>query len=140
MSNNFNSIEANRNYMKNKKHIIYSLNYLSSKNGSDTEFDNNKRTIDDNSINKIDKSNNNNYNNNISSSPSSQYRDIRNKNIIDNNSKNSILKNETFEKFNYKDNFENLKKRMNNLVNNLFDLIEIKNKKSQQAKNYSNKI
>jgi hypothetical protein len=141
MNNNYNSIEANRNYMKNKKHIIYSLNYLSSKNGSDNEFDNNKRTIDDNSINKIDKSNNNNYYNNISSSPSSQYRDIRNKNIIDNNSKNSIVKNETFEKFNYRDNFENLKKRMNNLVNNLFDLIEIKNKKSQQEiKNDSNKI
>ena len=33
--------------------------------------------------------------------------------------------------FNYKDNFENLKKRMTNLIENLFDLIELQKNKSQ---------
>ena len=128
--NNYNSIEENRNYVKNKKNIIYSLNSLNSKNTSENEFDNNKSGIDANSNNKIDKSSNKNFSYNIISCPSSYYNDIRNQNIIDNNnSKNSIGINETHEKFNYKENFENLKKRMNNLVNNLFDLIETKNKK-----------
>ena len=42
-NNNYNSIEANRNYnkniMKNKKHIIYSLNMINSKTGSDNEIE-----------------------------------------------------------------------------------------------------
>ena len=139
MNNNYNSIEANRNYLKNKKNIIYSLNFLSSKNSSDNELNNNKRTIDDISNNRFEKRKH--YFNNISSSPSSLYNDLGNKNIIidDNNSKNSIAKNDNCEKFNYRDNFENLKKRMNNLIINLFYLIEVKNKTNQQENQNNNK-
>ena len=139
MNNDYNSIEANRNYLKNKKNIIYSLNFLSSKNSSDNELNNNKRTIDDISNNRFEKRKH--YFNNISSSPSSLYNDLGNKNIIidDNNSKNSIAKNDNCEKFNYRDNFENLKKRMNNLIINLFYLIEVKNKTNQQENQNNNK-
>ena len=134
-NNNFNSIEANRNYqnnLKNKKHIIYSLNYLSSKTGSDNELDNHNNngiSIDDNINRKSDK--NKHYLSNISSSPSSLYKDVGIRNIIDaSNSGLLVGKNDNSEiKFNYKENFEKLKKRMNNLINNLFDLIEIQNKK-----------
>ena len=38
-------------------------------------------------------------------------------------------------KFNYRENFEKMKKRMNNLINNLFDLIEIQNKKRTNNNN-----
>ena len=71
-------------------------------------------------------SNNMHYFNNISSSPSSSlYKDIGNKNIMDDtNSLSLVEKNINNIKFNYKEQFENLKKRMNNLVNNLFNLIE----------------
>ena len=131
-NNNYNSIETNRDYLKNKKHIIYSFNFLCSKNSSDNELNKNKQTIDDISINRLEKKKYY-YNNNMSSSPSSLYKEYKNKNIIidDNNSKNSIVKNDNYEKFNYRDNFENIKKRMNNLISNLFDLIEIKNKTTQ---------
>ena len=135
-SNNYNSIEANRNYnnsIKNKRHIIYSLNMLNSKTGSDNELDNpyfnkNGISIEDNSIKKYS-----NYLNNITSSPISLYKDTykNNNNLIEmNNSANSVnvTKNGKCETFNYKENFEKLKKRMNNLVDNLFDLIELQNK------------
>jgi len=133
-NNNFNSIEANRNYqnnLKNKKHIIYSLNYLSSKAGSDNELDNHNNngiSIDDNINRKFDK--NKHYFSNISSSPSSLYKDVGTRNLIDaSNSGLLVGKNDNSEiKFNYKENFEKIKKRMNNLINNLFDLIEIQNK------------
>ena len=141
-NNNFNSIEANRNYnntIKNKKHIIYSLNMLNSKTGSDNDIDtnnnSNKLTIDDNSINRFGK--NKIYFNNISNSPSSLYKDIANKNTIDDNSGSLIAKNDNNEKFDYKENYEKLKQKMNNLVNNLFELIEIQNKK-QEIKNNEN--
>ena len=139
-NNNFNSIEANRNYnntIKNKKHIIYSLNMLNSKTGSDNELDNNnsnKLTIDDNSINRFGK--NKHYFNNISNSPSSLYKDIGNKNTIDDNSRSIIAKNENSEKFDYKEKYEKLKQKMSNLVNNLFELIEIQNKKQEKQEEH----
>jgi hypothetical protein len=126
-NNKYNSIEANRNYknnIKNKKHIIYSLNLLNSKTGSENELDNNN--INGKGIHFEDNSfKNKHFFNNISSSPSSIYKDIRNKNIVDdNNSLSLVERNSNIFKFNYKEHFEGLKKRMNNLVNNLFDLIE----------------
>ena len=139
-NNNFNSIEAHRNYnnsIKNKRHIIYSLNILNSKTGSDNEIDNqynNKNgiiSIEDNSIQKYNQ--NKNYFNNLSSSPISLYKDIYNNNsnnlIEENNSTNLVTKNEKCETFKYKEKFEKLKERMNKLVDNLFDLIEMQNKK-----------
>ena len=147
-NNNYNSIEANRNYnkniMKNKKHIIYSLNMINSKTGSDNEIEfNNYR-------NKNGMSNDDIINgrsgydkylfNKIISSPSSLYKDKRSKIIIDtnNNSGEIISKNDinntisntsNFTKFNYKENFDKLKQRMRTLVKNLFELIEMENKK-----------
>ena len=142
-NNNFNSIEANRNYnntFKSKKHIIYSLNMLTSKTGSDNELDNNnsnRLTIEDNSINRFVK--NKHYFNNLSNSPSSLIKDIGNKNIIDDNSGTLIAKNDNNEKFNYKENYEKLKQKMNNLINNLFELIEIQNKKQELKNNEKDK-
>ena len=131
---NYNSIEANRNYnntIKNKRHIIYSLNIINSKAGSDNELNNYSRNIiniEENSFKRFNK--NRHYLNNISSSPSSLYKDAFNKNLIDeNNSVNLVIKKDKDEKFNYKENFEKLKQRMNKLIDNLFDLIENKNKK-----------
>ena len=138
--NNFNSIEANRNYnnsIKNKRHIIYSLNILNSKAGSDNELDNHYNnnnngiiSIEDNSIQQFN--NNKNNLNNLSSSPISLYKNTYNNNsnnlIEENNSTNLLTKNKC-ETFKYKEKFETLKQRMNTLVNNLFDLIEIQNKK-----------
>jgi hypothetical protein len=137
-NNNFNSIDAKRNYentFKNKKHIIYSLNYLSSKTGSDNELDNrnnNGISIEDCNINRrIEKGKK--FFSKISSSPSFLYKDIGTKNTIDASNSGLILgknDNTTEIHFNYKENFEKIKKRMNILINNLFDLIEIQNKKT----------
>ena len=131
---NYNSIEANRNYnntIKNKRHIIYSLNIINSKAGSDNELNNyskNLINIEENAVKRFNK--NKHYLNNVSSSPSSLYKDAFNKNLIDeNNSVNLVIKKDKDEKFDYKENFEKLKQRMNKLVDNLFDLIENKNKK-----------
>ena len=134
--NNFNSIEANRNYsknLKNKKHIIYSLNYFNSKTGSENELDhqnNNGISIEDN------RNKNKHIFNNISSSPSSLYKDGGIQNYIDSSNSGLLFgKNDNTDiQFNYKDNFEKIKKRMNNLINNLFDLIETQNKKEKGAK------
>ena len=135
-NNVFNSIEAKRNYqnnLKNKKHIIYSLNYLSSKTGSDNELDNHNNngiSIEDNSNNKKFE-NSKKFFNEISSSPSSLFKEMSSKNNIDaSNSGFHQVRNDNNEiQFNYKENFEKIKKRMNNLINNLFDIIEIQNKK-----------
>ena len=137
-NNNFNSIDAKRNYentFKNKKHIIYSLNYLSSKTGSDNELDNHNNngiSIEDCNINRrIEKGKK--FFSKISSSPSSLYKDMGTKNTIDASNSGLILgknDNTTEIHFNYKENFEKIKKRMNILINNLFDLIEVQNKKT----------
>ena len=136
-TNNYNSIETNRNYknsLNNKKYIIYSLDMLNSKTGSETEFEyqnnSNKMTIENNTINRFRK--NKHYFSNITSSPSSLDKYIGNKNTIEDNTKSLIGKNDGDLIFDYKTNFEKLKQRMNNLVNNLFYLIEIKNKKEQK--------
>ncbi len=133
-NSNFNSIEANRNYnknLKNKKHIIYSLNYFNSKTGSDNELDNHHNN---NAINLEDNTkleNKKYFCNKNSSSPSSLCKDMGTKNLIDSsNSGLQLGRNDNTEiKFNYKENFDKLKKRMNNLIINLFDLIEMQNKK-----------
>ena len=147
-NNNYNSIEANRNYnkniLKNKKHIIYSLNMINSKTGSDNEieFNNyqNKNGMSNDDIIKGRSRYDKYLFNKIISSPSSLYKDKRNKILIDtnNNSGEIISKNDinntinntsNFTKFNYKENFDKLKQRMRTLVKNLFELIEMENKK-----------
>jgi len=141
LDNNYNSLEANRNYnnsVKNrdKEQIGYSLNLINSKTGSDNELDNfNSMNNDGISIDN-DRSRrfgykNKNYFNNISSSPTSLYREKMNKIIIGNNSVESIIKKDSSEvAFNYRENFDKLKIRMHNLIKNLFELIEIQNKKN----------
>ena len=147
-NNNYNSIEASRNYkkniIKNKKHIIYSLNMINSKTGSDNEieFNNyqNKNGMSNDDIIKGRSRYDKYLFNKIISSPSSLYKDKRNKILIDtnNNSGEIISKNDinntinntsNFTKFNYKENFDKLKQRMRTLVKNLFELIEMENKK-----------
>ena len=124
INNNLNTIEANKNYkniIKNKNFNTYSLN---SKNGSYNEINNlNHNEIDvqendDNSYKKSEK--NKKYFTKISSCPSPIYKDKGNKNADSNKKKNNNFS---------KENFENLKLRMDNLINNLFNLIEIQNKK-----------
>ena len=147
-NNNYNSIEASRNYnkniLKNKKHIIYSLNMINSKTGSDNEieFNNyqNKNGMSNDDIIKGRSRYDKYLFNKIISSPSSLYKDKRSKILIDtnNNSGEIISKNDinntinntsNFTKFNYKENFDKLKQRMRTLVKNLFELIEMENKK-----------
>ena len=147
-NNNYNSIEASRNYnkniLKNKKHIIYSLNMINSKTGSDNEieFNNyqNKNGMSNDDIIKGRSRYDKYLFNKIISSPSSLYKDKRSKILIDtnNNSGEIISKNDinntinntsNFTKFNYKKNFDKLKQRMRTLVKNLFELIEMENKK-----------
>ena len=112
------------------------LNLLNSKTEGENELYNNKISnsksisFEDNSLKKFDE--NKHFLNNISSSPLSLYKDIRNKDIADDNG-SFILdeKKSNLIKFNYKENFENLKKRMNSLIINLFDLIEKTNNNKQ---------
>ena len=141
LDNNYNSLEANRNYnnsVKNrdKEQIGYSLNLINSKTGSDNELDNfNSMNNDgisiDNERSRRFGYKNKNYFNNISSSPTSLYREKMNKIIIGNNSVESIIKKDSSEvAFNYRENFDKLKIRMHNLIKNLFELIEIQNKKN----------
>jgi len=147
-NNNFNSIEANRNYnkniLKNKKHIIYSLNMINSKTGSDNEIEfnnyHNKNGMSNDDIIHGRSGYDKYLFNKILSSPSSLYKDKGSKILIDtnNNSGEIISKNDinntisntsNFTKFNYKENFDKLKQRMRTLVKNLFELIEMENKK-----------
>ena len=141
-NNNYNSIEANRNYnkniMKNKKHIIYSLNMINSKTGSDNEIESNnyhnKNGMSNDDIIKGRSGYDKYLFSKILSSPSSLYKDKGSKIIIDNNNSGEIINNtisntSNFTKFNYKENFDKLKQRMRTLVKNLFELIEMENKK-----------
>ena len=152
MNNNdkYYNIKSNRIYnnsVKNKKNLIYSINLLNSNNGSDNEYDiiNNSNNytinVEENINRKRFWSKNKNYFNKITSSPSSLRKDRDNKNLYDiNNSgdlitindnnndyNNSININKTT--FNYRENFDKIKQRMNILINNLFELIEIYDKK-----------
>ena len=141
LDNNYNSLEANRNYdnsvkNKDKEQIAYSINLMNSKTGSDNELDNfNNINYDgisiDNERSRRFGYKNKNYFNDISSSPTSLYKERMNKIMIANNSVESIIKRDNSEMvFNYRENFDKLKLRMHNLVNNLFELIEIQNKKN----------
>ena len=141
LDNNYNSLEANRNNSnsvksRDKEQIGYSLNLINSKTGSDNELDNFNNMNNDGISIDNDRSwrfgyKNKNYFNNISSSPMSLYRENMNNIMIVNNSVESIIKKDSSEMiFNYRENFDKLKLRMHNLVNKLFELIEIQNKKN----------
>ena len=122
-NNNYNSIEASRNYkkniIKNKKHIIYSLNMINSKTGSDNEieFNNyqNKNGMSNDDIIKGRSRYDKYLFNKIISSPSSLYKDKRNKILIDtnNNSGEIISKNDINNTINNTSNFTKFKEMEN---------------------------
>ena len=137
MNNKYSSIDGNRNSKNNsksKKNIIYSMNSLT---GSDNELDYiNNNNYNNSRVNIKQKINgrfgtNKLYFNNISSSPSSLYKDKGNKILADINNSGELItvSDNNRKEFNYKENFDKLKKKMNILVNNIFDLIEVMNKK-----------
>ena len=139
-NNKYDNIVVNRNNgnsNKNKKHIIYSLNIINSNSGSDNDFDINKngnnKTIDVEENIKRRRFLNKNIFNKLTSSPSTLHKNNKNKKLIDfNNSEEEevIMKNVNEKKeFNYRENFDKLKQRMNGLINNLFELIDVQNKK-----------
>jgi hypothetical protein len=145
LNNNYNSIEADRNYkfiIKNPK-LIYNINSINNINSN-------------NEINNYNNSYNYNFNTsedirerrplfknlkynrhylNKLTSPLSLKNQFINKRIIDSNS--STFNNNSCENssshFNYKENYENLKKRMANLIDNLFKIIETQNNEKNKC-------
>ena len=134
LSNNYNSIEANTNrvykyQIKNPKFLFN----LDSINKNENIFDNNDVIYE----NKIDrkpsfeniKIHKYNFNNKLLSIPFSLKKAIANKNIIVNHNLDSFLEknhnnNISSHNFNYKEKYNDLKIRMNNLIENLFKFIE----------------
>ena len=150
LSNNYNSIETNSNRVnkykgKSPKFILTSnsINLFNKNKGSHIEISNySNNYIGKNedstgrkpSFKKLKK--NKCIFNNIISSPFSLKKETANKKFIDINfdsfnTKENISSGTSSFKFNYKDKFEDLKKRMSNLIENLFDIVEIKNNKNK---------
>ena len=135
LSNNYNSIETNtnrdyKNKSKNTKFILTS-NSINKYKGNNLELSNFNNSIDrKHSFKNLKKKH---YFNGIISSPFSLKKEIINKKIIDNNfildsyNEKENSNNDTSSIFNYKEKYDDLKKRMNNLIENLFKIIEIKN-------------
>jgi len=141
IKNNYNSIETDRNYkliVKNPK-LIYNINSINSMKGN-SELNNfanscnyNFNTNEDiREIRPLFKNlkNNRHYLNKLTS-PLSLKNQFINKRIIDSNIDSYTNNNNSCEnsssRFNYKENYENLKKRMTNLIDNLFKIIETQN-------------
>ena len=147
INNNYNSIETERNYkftVKSPK-LIYNINSINNINSN-------------NELNNY--SNNYNYNFNTNedirekrplfknlknnrlylhklTSPLSLKNQFMNKRIIDSNMDSYTFNNNSSEnslsRFNYKENYENLKKRMTNLIDNLFKIIETQNNEKNKC-------
>ena len=141
INNKYNSLETDRNYkfeIKNPK-LIYSLNSINKNIINNNELDNynsnyNAITFEDNIERKYSLKNlkrNNLFFNKISTSPFSLKNETVNNYImdknyyldsfLDKNDSNDISSNN----FDYKENYENLKNRMSNLIESLFKIIEI---------------
>lgn len=148
INNNYNSIETERNYkfiVKNPK-LIYNINSINSINGNN-ELNNYNNSCNYNlNTNEIiserrplfkNLKNNRHYLNKLTS-PLSLKNQFINKRIIDSNIDSYTLNNNSCENssshFNYKENYENLKKRMTNLLDNLFKIIETQTQNNQKDK------
>lgn len=148
INNNYNSIETDRNYkfiVKNPK-LIYNINSINNINGNN-EVNNYNNSCNYNlNTNEIiserrplfkNLKNNRHYLNKLTS-PLSLKNQFINKRIIDSNIDSYTLNNNSCENssshFNYKENYENLKKRMTNLIDNLFKIIETQTQNNQKDK------
>jgi len=148
INNNYNSIETDRNYkfiVKNPK-LIYNINSINNINGNN-ELNNYNNSCNYNlNTNEIiserrplfkNLKNNRHYLNKLTS-PLSLKNQFINKRIIDSNIDSYTLNNNSCENssshFNYKENYENLKKRMTNLIDNLFKIIETQTQNNQKDK------
>ena len=150
LSNNFNSIEANTNriykYVKSPN-FIYTSNSINKNNRNIIEFNNNSNNINDNCNDIINKNNTINRRPSFKNWKKNKYyfnnilkKDTIDKKIINDSNLDSYFdkyinkenNNDTISpRFNYKQQFDNLKNRMNNLIENLFDIIELQNIKKK---------
>ena len=147
LNNNYNSIETDRNYkfiVKSPK-LIYNLNSINKANGNN-EFNNYNNSFNYNTNTNGDimevkplfknLKNNRHYLNKLTS-PLSLKNQLINKRMIDNNLDLYTINNNSNENtsshFNYKENYENLKKRMTNLIDNLFKIIETQNNQKKDC-------
>ena len=142
INNNYNSIETDRNYkfvVKSPK-LIYNINSINKINGNinlnnynnscNYNFNTNEDIREKRPLFKNVKNNRHNLNKLIT--PISLKNQFYNKRIIDSTfDSNTFNNNNSCENsssgFNYKENYENLKKRMTNLIDNLFKIIETQN-------------
>ena len=151
LNNNYNSIEANTNriykYTVKSPKLNFTINSINKnkKEGNNLDFNNNSINCNaityEDSIERKDSQQNlkksNNYYNGFSPSSFSLKKERINKIMYDNNKNFDSFMDKDYNNntissscFNYKDNFQNLKNRMTNLIENLFDLIELqKNEK-----------
>jgi hypothetical protein len=149
LNNNYNSIEANTNraykYTVKSPKLTFTINSINKNKGNNLDFNNNSINCNaityEESIERKDSQQNlkksNNYYNGFSPSSFSLKKERINKIMYDNNYNFDSFMDKDYNNntissscFNYKDNFQNLKKRMTNLIENLFDIIELqKNQK-----------
>ena len=144
--NNYNSIEANTNriykYSVKSPKLTFTLSSINKSKGICNDLINNSNnnynaiTYEDSLERKPSFQNlkkNTHFFNSLSSTPFSLKKESLNKIISDNNyfdsfiNKECNINNTSSTDFNYKENFENLKKRMSDLIENLFKIIEIQN-------------
>jgi len=147
IKNNYNSIETDRNYkliVKSPK-LIYNINSINNiKGNSELNNYNNSCNYNFNTNEDIREirplfknlKNNRHYLNKLTS-PLSLKNQFINKRIIDSNIDSYTNNNNSCEnsssRFNYKENYENLKKRMTNLIDNLFKIIETQNNEKNKC-------
>ena len=147
IKNNYNSIETDRNYkliVKSPK-LIYNINSINNiKVNSELNNYNNSCNYNLNTNEDIREKrplfknlkNNRHYLNKLTS-PLSLKNQFINKRIIDSNIDSYTYNNNSCEnsssRFNYKENYENLKKRMTNLIDNLFKIIETQNNEKNKC-------
>ena len=149
LNNNYNSIEANTNriykYTIKSPKLTFTLNAINKNKGNYLDLNNNSNNY--NAITYEEKNERNTSLQNLKKrnvcyngfSPSqfSLKKQRINKIIYDNNDNlDSFIDEESNNNipspyFNYKDNFENLKNRMTDLIENLFDLIELQRNKNK---------
>jgi hypothetical protein len=147
INNNYNSIENDRNYkftVKSPK-LIYNINSINKiignnalnnyNNSCNYNFNTNEDIREIRPIFKNVK-NNRHYLNKLTT-PISLKNQFFNKRKIDSNFDSYTFNNNSCENsssgFNYKENYENLKKRMTNLIDNLFKIIETQNNEKNKC-------
>ena len=141
-SNNFISIDSNRTlkFLNKRPKINYTQNNSSRRINKSNNLISNDIIYEDNTNNSEKSSFANLYNHKLYlnkglSSPLSLKKNIKNinNNFLKHTSKE--INNEVdFSKTNYKDKFDNLKKRMNKLLGNLFDIIDLQKNQIDKMK------